>query len=85
LRKGTSQWSPPQRVAHDPFRSVGNAVIWEGPGGTVWLFYVVRYGATWSTSRVQVKFTTRPATTRNTFRMAISSPCSQSTMTRPPP
>jgi predicted neuraminidase len=55
LRKGTSQWSPPQRVAHDPFRSVGNAVIWESPDGTVWLFYVVRYGETWSTSRVQVR------------------------------
>ncbi len=55
LRKGTSTWSPPQRVAHDPFRSVGNGVIWEGPDGILWLFYVVRYGETWSTSRVQVK------------------------------
>ncbi len=55
LRAGTSQWSPPERIAHDPFRSVGNAVVWESPDGIVWLFYVVRYGDTWSTSRVQVK------------------------------
>ena len=26
----------------DPLRSVGNAVIWNGPGGKTWLFYVVR-------------------------------------------
>ena len=30
-------------------------MIWEGPDGTVWLFYVVRFGDTWSNSRVQVK------------------------------
>src|SRR5262249_20165029 len=37
------------------FRSVDNAVIWEAPDGVVWLFYVVRFGETWSTSRVQCK------------------------------
>ena len=35
--------------------SVGNGVLWEAPDGVVWLFYVVRFGETWSTSRVQVK------------------------------
>jgi predicted neuraminidase len=55
LRKGSKEWSPPQRIAHDPFRSVGNGVVWEAPDGIVWLFYVVRYGETWSTSRVQFK------------------------------
>jgi predicted neuraminidase len=55
LRKGSKEWSTPQRIAHDPFRSVGNGVVWEAPDGVVWLFYVVRYGDTWSTSRVQVK------------------------------
>jgi predicted neuraminidase len=54
-KSGTNGWSPPRRIAHDPFRSVGNAVVWEAPDGLVWLFYVVRYGETWSTSRVQVK------------------------------
>ena len=30
-------------------------MIWEAPDGLVWLFYVVRYGETWSTSRIQFK------------------------------
>jgi predicted neuraminidase len=54
-KSGQAAWSPPEPVAHDPFRSVGNAVVWQAPDASVWLFYVVRDGATWSTSRVQVK------------------------------
>lgn len=53
--KGSSSWSSPVPIAHDPFRSVGNGVIWQAPDGLVWLFYVVRDGETWSTSRVQFK------------------------------
>ena len=30
-------------------------MVWQAPDGLVWLFYVVRYGQTWSTSRVQAK------------------------------
>ncbi|HEU0139186.1 MAG TPA: exo-alpha-sialidase, partial [Bryobacteraceae bacterium] len=41
LRKGETKWSQPKRIAHDPFRSVGNAVVWQAPDGLVWLFYVV--------------------------------------------
>ena len=55
LKKGETRWSPPQPIARDPLRSVGNGVIWEAPDGVVWLFYVVRYGETWSTSRIQCK------------------------------
>jgi predicted neuraminidase len=55
LKKGTRKWTPPIRIAHDPFRSLGNGVIWQSPDGLVWLSYVVRYGETWSTSRVQAK------------------------------
>ncbi|HAM72891.1 MAG TPA: hypothetical protein DCM86_14720 [Verrucomicrobiales bacterium] len=55
LTPGSKAWTPPQRIAHDPFRSVGNGVVWQAPDGKVWLFYVVRYGKTWSTSRVQAK------------------------------
>lgn len=55
LKKGAKEWSPPARIAHDPFHSVGNAVVWEAPDGLVWLFYVVRYGQTWSNSRVAAK------------------------------
>jgi predicted neuraminidase len=55
LKKGEAKWSDPKRIAHDPFRSVGNGVVWQAPDGVVWLFYVVRFGDTWSTSRVQFK------------------------------
>ena len=55
LKKGAKEWSAPARIAHDPFHSVGNAVVWEAPDGLVWLFYVVRYGETWSNSRVAAK------------------------------
>jgi predicted neuraminidase len=55
LKQGSRKWSPPTRIASDPFRSVGNGVIWQSPDGLLWLFYVVRYGETWSTSRVQAK------------------------------
>ncbi|WP_165246471.1 sialidase family protein [Paludisphaera soli] len=55
LKKGTDAWTAPAKIAHDPFHSVGNAVVWQAPDGLVWLFYVVRYGDTWSTSRVAAK------------------------------
>jgi predicted neuraminidase len=55
LKRGETKWSDPKPIARDPFRSVGNGVIWEAPDGIVWLFYVVRFGDTWSNSRVQVK------------------------------
>ncbi len=55
LAKGATTWTPPQAIARDPFRSLGNGVVWQAPDGVVWLFYVVRYGATWSTSRIQAK------------------------------
>src|SRR5262249_28525818 len=54
-RQDETAWTAPKPIARDPFRSVGNAVVWEAPDGVLWLFYVVRYGATWSTSRVQFK------------------------------
>jgi predicted neuraminidase len=53
--RATKKWSAPELIASDPFRSVGNGVIWQAPDGVVWLFYVVRWGATWSTSRIQAK------------------------------
>lgn len=53
--KGSTTWSAPRAIARDPFRSLGNGVVWQAPDGVVWLFYVVRYGATWSTSRIQAK------------------------------
>ncbi len=55
LKKGSRKWTKPVVIAQDPFRSLGNGVVWQAPDGVVWLFYVVRYGATWSSSRVQAK------------------------------
>lgn len=51
----TGRWEQPCLIASDPFRSLGNGVVWQAPDGVVWLFYVVRYGETWSTSRIQGK------------------------------
>lgn len=55
LKQGSRKWTPPTRIAHDPFRSLGNGILWQATDGLLWLFYVVRYGETWSTSRVQAK------------------------------
>src|SRR5207248_2454635 len=55
LRAGARRWSRPVRIARDPLRSLGNAVVWQAPDGAVWLFYVVRWGDTWSSSRIQGK------------------------------
>jgi len=55
LKKEGAVWSEPRILAKDPFRSAGNAVVWQAPGGVVWLFYVLRFGETWSKSRIAVK------------------------------
>ena len=60
-KPGEAGWSTPKPIASDPIRSVGNGVVWQSPDGLVWLFYVVRDGQTWSTSRVQFKVSQRPA------------------------
>lgn len=54
-KKDASDWSLPVVIADTPDRSEGNPVIWQGPDGVVWLFYVNRYGPTWSNARVKAK------------------------------
>jgi predicted neuraminidase len=54
-KKGESKWSSPEIICDTPFHSDGNAVVWQAPDGLVWLFYVVRFGDTWSTSRIKAK------------------------------
>ena len=54
--KGSTDWTPPKVIADTPFRSEGNAVVWQAPDGRVWLFYVTRYGETWSTSRIKARY-----------------------------
>jgi predicted neuraminidase len=56
LAKGSARWSPPKKIADTPDRSEGNGVIWQEPGGATWLFYVVRYGETWSDSIIKYKY-----------------------------
>src|SRR5687768_18552249 len=41
LPRGGAKWSAPRLLARDPFRSLGNAVVWQAPDGAVWLLYVV--------------------------------------------
>lgn len=53
--KSSACWTLPQIIADTPFRGDGNAVVWQAPDGLVWLFYVCRYGATWSDSRIKFK------------------------------
>ncbi len=53
--RGADAWSRPVIVADTPFLSEGNPVVWQAPDGVVWLFYVQRYGETWSTSRIKAK------------------------------
>lgn len=63
LKKGETKWSDPQIIADTPNRSEGNPVVWQAPDGLVWLFYVNRYGDTWSTSRIKAKISNDGAQT----------------------
>ena len=53
--KGADTWSEPQLLADTPFLGEGNGIVWQAPDGLVWLFYVQRYGPTWSESRTLAK------------------------------
>jgi predicted neuraminidase len=55
LASGSTAWTAPKQLARDPLRSLGNGVAWQAPDGKLWLFYVVRFGDTWSSSRIAVK------------------------------
>lgn len=56
LVKGTTKWSQPKAIADTPNRGEGNGVIWQEPGGLTWLFFVSRYGETWSDSIIKYKY-----------------------------
>jgi predicted neuraminidase len=58
LAKGSPKWTRSRIIADTPHRSEGNAVIWQGPGKQIWLFYLTRHGDTWSTSRIKAKVST---------------------------
>lgn len=56
-------WSEPVVIADTPFLAEGNPVLWQAPNGTVWLWYVQRYGETWSESRIKAKISNDNAKT----------------------
>jgi predicted neuraminidase len=71
-KKGETKWSSPKIIADTPFHSDGNAVVWQAPDGLVWLFYVCRFGDTWSTSRIKAKISRDDAQTwSDSFMVAI--------------
>ena len=53
--RAVETWTPPRVIADTPDRGEGNPVVWQAPDGVVWLFYVNRYGDTWSNARVKVQ------------------------------
>lgn len=55
LKAGESTWGPAEVIADTPWTSEGNPVVWQAPDGVVWLFYVNRYGDTWSDSIIKGK------------------------------
>lgn len=61
--RGSDEWTMPQVIADTPFHTDGNAVIWQGPDERVWLFYVTTYGETWSSSRINGRFSADGART----------------------
>jgi predicted neuraminidase len=62
-KKGSSQWTTPIAIAQSPFYSMGNPVVWQAPDAVVWLFFVVRPGETWSSSRIMAKISRDEALT----------------------
>ena len=65
MRRGidATEWTEPVVIADTPFLAEGNPVVWQAPDGTVWLWYVQRYGETWSESRIKAKISTDDAKT----------------------
>ena len=55
LKKGQTEWTAPNRSRATRFARSETASSGRHPTALVWLFYVVRFGETWSTSRVQFK------------------------------
>ena len=62
-KKGTSKWTEPKMITPRPREPEGNAVVWQAPDGTVWLFSIIRLGETWSTSRIVARISRNGAKT----------------------
>lgn len=72
-RMGNRNWTQPVSLASNPMYSMGNPVLWQAPDNRVWLFFVVRPGETWSTSRIGAKISDdRGHTWSDTFMVTFS-------------
>lgn len=69
LPKGETVWTLPKQIANTPHRTDGNGVVWQAPDGDVWLFYVTRFGPTWSDSRIKYKISSDGAKTWSDSRL----------------
>lgn len=54
------------------YRGVGNPVVWQAPDGLVWLFWVARYGDTWSESRIMARVSKDGAQSWNTDTFPVA-------------
>jgi predicted neuraminidase len=72
LPVGANDWTAPVVIADTPDRGEGNPVVWQAPDGLVWLFYVNRYGKTWSDGIVKCKISKDGAQTwSDSFLLAM--------------
>lgn len=66
------KWTDPQVIADTPLLPEGNPVVWQAPDGVMYLFFVQRYGPTWSDSRIHGKISTdRGETWSDSFVVAF--------------
>src|SRR5262249_22812654 len=54
-KKRGTKCPPPAILTPRPKLPEGNPVTWQAPDGVVWLFSMVRPGATWSSSQITVR------------------------------
>ncbi|MFH1539653.1 MAG: sialidase family protein [bacterium] len=55
LPKGEKEWTKPEILNDAEGLSEGNPVLFTGPDGTMWFFYVVMYGDTWNDCKVHYR------------------------------
>jgi predicted neuraminidase len=51
----TNTWAVPEILNDAPGLSEGNPVLFTGPGGRVWFFYLVMYGDTWNDCKIHYR------------------------------
>jgi predicted neuraminidase len=56
LLPGGAEWTAPEVVYDDPGRSEGNAALWVGPDGTLYIYFVTIFGdpPVWDESKIRM-------------------------------